>query len=54
MVRDPGRDDDLPRRMAVEDSQLMAVEAPAIGRLARGGFDISEIEARRAFRMCEG
>ena len=50
---DAGRNDDLPGGVAVEHGGLVAVEAPAVRRLLRGGANIRQIEARLAFRMRE-
>ncbi len=49
-----GRNDDLPRRMAIDHGDLVPVEPPAVGHLHRRGLDFCEIEARGSLRMREG
>src|SRR6185437_13122568 len=46
-------DDKLRRRAAVDDSDLGAVEPPAVRHLPCRGPDMGEVEARGAFRMCK-
>jgi hypothetical protein len=39
--------------MAIDHSDLAAIDAPAVRRWLRRGLDMAEIESRRAFRMRE-
>ena len=48
---DARRNDDLSGGVAVEHGGLVAVEAPAVRRLLRGGPNVRQIEARLALRM---